>query len=302
MDGLYWKTLLKWMTWGYPYFWKHPYIGPCFFFILRCDPQHNPAFLAEGFNLRPSSVGQAFRALRRGALSWAQVEKNATFFGGHLGHGTIFSWFFCMWDWDTPKSLCDIFHDDMYLKPSLIYQASNFHHLSDLQFPRIYRFCTRNISRPPLGPRSIGRFGKDMKAAGAPIWAVSWLHRLCYSYRPPIKTHARNWPWQWYSFELWGVLMFIFVLGGVYLWNFLWGVAVYKAHTTRIVGDFSLSYDSFEKKVQVGNWKINFHLERPSDSLRGLRPWLKYVDSSLRTCLALNEGRKANKVNKTQQH
>ncbi len=21
-----WKTLLKWMIWGYPYFWKHPYI------------------------------------------------------------------------------------------------------------------------------------------------------------------------------------------------------------------------------------------------------------------------------------
>ena len=24
MDGLYWKTLLKWMIWGYHYFWKHP--------------------------------------------------------------------------------------------------------------------------------------------------------------------------------------------------------------------------------------------------------------------------------------
>jgi len=23
MDGL-WKTLFKWMIWGYPYFWKHP--------------------------------------------------------------------------------------------------------------------------------------------------------------------------------------------------------------------------------------------------------------------------------------
>ena len=70
--------------------------------------------------LRPSSVGQAFRALRRGALSWAQVQKNATIFGGQLGHGTICSLFFCLWDWDTPKSLCDIFQDDMYLKPSLI--------------------------------------------------------------------------------------------------------------------------------------------------------------------------------------
>ncbi len=26
MDGLQWKTLLKWMIWGYPYFWKHPYM------------------------------------------------------------------------------------------------------------------------------------------------------------------------------------------------------------------------------------------------------------------------------------
>ena len=27
MDGLYSKTLLKWMIWGYHYFRKHPYIG-----------------------------------------------------------------------------------------------------------------------------------------------------------------------------------------------------------------------------------------------------------------------------------
>ena len=26
MDGLWWKTLWKWMIWGYHYFWKHPYI------------------------------------------------------------------------------------------------------------------------------------------------------------------------------------------------------------------------------------------------------------------------------------
>ena len=25
MDGLSWKTLLKWMIWGYHYFWKHPH-------------------------------------------------------------------------------------------------------------------------------------------------------------------------------------------------------------------------------------------------------------------------------------
>ena len=27
MDGLWWKTLLKWMIWGYPYFRKHPYVS-----------------------------------------------------------------------------------------------------------------------------------------------------------------------------------------------------------------------------------------------------------------------------------
>ena len=25
MDGLQWNTLLKWMIWGYHYFWKHPH-------------------------------------------------------------------------------------------------------------------------------------------------------------------------------------------------------------------------------------------------------------------------------------
>ena len=31
MDGLSWKILLKWMIWGYHYFWKHPYMG-----LLMC--------------------------------------------------------------------------------------------------------------------------------------------------------------------------------------------------------------------------------------------------------------------------
>ena len=26
MDGLQWKTLLKLMIWGHPYFWKHPHV------------------------------------------------------------------------------------------------------------------------------------------------------------------------------------------------------------------------------------------------------------------------------------
>ena len=33
-----WKTLLKWMIWGYHYFWKHPYIytwGEIAVFLFR---------------------------------------------------------------------------------------------------------------------------------------------------------------------------------------------------------------------------------------------------------------------------
>ena len=26
VDSLEWKTLLRWMIWGYHYFWKHPYV------------------------------------------------------------------------------------------------------------------------------------------------------------------------------------------------------------------------------------------------------------------------------------
>ena len=33
IDGLSWKTQLKWMIWGYHYFWKHPYI---YIYIYIC--------------------------------------------------------------------------------------------------------------------------------------------------------------------------------------------------------------------------------------------------------------------------
>ena len=42
MDGLYWKTLLKWMIWGaHPYFWKRPRKG---FFLLRSEPGGEPPY------------------------------------------------------------------------------------------------------------------------------------------------------------------------------------------------------------------------------------------------------------------
>ena len=39
MDGLYWKTLSKWMIWGYHYFRKHPYV--CFFLKSFFSTGHN---------------------------------------------------------------------------------------------------------------------------------------------------------------------------------------------------------------------------------------------------------------------
>ena len=36
MDGLWWKTLLKWMIWGYHYFWKHPTVYNYLFSSFRC--------------------------------------------------------------------------------------------------------------------------------------------------------------------------------------------------------------------------------------------------------------------------
>ena len=41
MDGLQWKTLLKWMIWGYHHFRKHPYTVYCNHESLRA-PLHPP--------------------------------------------------------------------------------------------------------------------------------------------------------------------------------------------------------------------------------------------------------------------
>ena len=45
MDGLEWKTLLKWMIWGYFYFWKHP-----------CGELAWPFFLKRNFLSSTSEV------------------------------------------------------------------------------------------------------------------------------------------------------------------------------------------------------------------------------------------------------
>ena len=50
MDGLYWKTLLQWMIWEYPYFWKHPYFGRqllCCCFFLAIHHYLNVSFMSH---------------------------------------------------------------------------------------------------------------------------------------------------------------------------------------------------------------------------------------------------------------
>ena len=59
MDGLQWKTLLKWMIWGYPYFWKHPYIcpmDPSWVLILRKSGAVELVFRPRKSSRRPNEL------------------------------------------------------------------------------------------------------------------------------------------------------------------------------------------------------------------------------------------------------
>ena len=84
--------------------------------------------------------------------------------------------------------------------------------------------------------------------------------------------------------------MFKFVFVKIILKLYIRHRSIYKAQTTRSVRDCFYPMSPLEKKGWVGNWKMNFHLERSLTEV---------IDSSLRTCLTLNEARKARKVDKT---
>ena len=124
--------------------------------------------------------------------------------------------------------------------------------LAFVDFPRIYR--------------SIGRFGtKDMKAAGAPIWAVSWLHPL-----QPSQQNARLKLTWTLTMMVWKKIV-LRVMGSFdvqicycedYLKLYIRHRSIYKAQTTRSVRDCFYPVSPLEKKGWVGNWKMNFHLER----------------------------------------
>ena len=57
MDGLYWTTLLKWMIWGYHYFWKHPNLPGRF--------QHSPSILRIKKTLDRICLQHLLQALMR---------------------------------------------------------------------------------------------------------------------------------------------------------------------------------------------------------------------------------------------
>ena len=123
--------------------------------------------------------------------------------------------------------------------------------LAFVNFPRIYR--------------SIGCFAKAMKAAGAPIWAVSWLHPL-----QPSQQNARlklTWTltmmvWKKIVLRVMGSFDVQICFCEDYLKLYIRHRSIYKAQTTRSVRDCFYPMSPLEKKGWVGNWKMNFHLER----------------------------------------
>ena len=49
---LIWKTLLKWMIWEYPYFWKHPYTVNMYFFFFSDAPRGSMKYQLIYLNIR----------------------------------------------------------------------------------------------------------------------------------------------------------------------------------------------------------------------------------------------------------
>ena len=88
MDGLWWKTLLKWMIWGYPYFRKHPYQKNIHFWtILQVSPS---SFAAKSSSSKTTILLFRFETgdhLLDGA-------KTPVFFNGILKTNTSINWWF----------------------------------------------------------------------------------------------------------------------------------------------------------------------------------------------------------------
>ena len=91
MNGLWWKTLLKWMIWGYHYFWKHPKSGsnPSSSPRRSCPRSVNSA----GSPSRSASgSGEAGASGRREELPAPLVTRFESSFPGGVRATTELSW------------------------------------------------------------------------------------------------------------------------------------------------------------------------------------------------------------------
>ena len=100
MDGLWWKTLLKWMIWGYHYFWKHPVEHTTFqvFFHPSINTQRDDLplticiFLV--FQLLPGVMLSRHDSTTLGenttVLSWQKRPCLSSEMAKHIGTWTLF--------------------------------------------------------------------------------------------------------------------------------------------------------------------------------------------------------------------
>ena len=97
MDGLYWKTLLKWMIWGYHYFRKHPF-HPLFFFLGKSDVfeilrSRCGGWMRYLFDLDSFSTPSSFWL---GTATWKKATKNQQ---NQRCQGSSISRFFVFFQW-----------------------------------------------------------------------------------------------------------------------------------------------------------------------------------------------------------
>ena len=66
MDGLQWKTLLKWMIWGYPHFWKHS----CVFAWVTWSTFVGTNYQITGWRFESRSMDKIIRTYEQLVTQW----------------------------------------------------------------------------------------------------------------------------------------------------------------------------------------------------------------------------------------
>ena len=94
MDGLYWKTLSKWMIWGYHYFWKHPNVA----FLIPPPPKTTPK--GSPGQTGPPTAGPSVTD-RLGGMYEASRNRLLAEVGGRSGDLPGGGW---MWGWGLGRN------------------------------------------------------------------------------------------------------------------------------------------------------------------------------------------------------